>query len=120
MIKNTSKNTIIAKKTKPCNSLNEKALGLMFSKRDQDMGLIFNFESMQKISIHMLFVFYPIDILWLDDNNKVVWIKKNLAPFCLYYEPKFKARFMIEVVSGTIEKTNTEIGDTLFWDENIG
>jgi uncharacterized membrane protein (UPF0127 family) len=109
MLKNITKNTIISKKLKFCNSLFSKATGLMFSKK-KDRALVFDFFKEKIISLHMLFVFYPIDVLFLDDKKRVVEIKQNLKPFRLY-TPKKKARFVIEVINGVVKSSRTRIGD---------
>ena len=44
----------------------------------------------------MFFVFYPIDILFLNKNKEIVEIKQNLKPFA-FYTPKSKAKYIIEM-----------------------
>ena len=46
----------------------------MFSKQ-KNIVMIFNKEDFH--SIHMFFVFFPIDVLWLDSDKKVVDLKEN-------------------------------------------
>ena len=82
----------------PCTSLWSKAKGLMFSKKKD---LVFIFKNEQYVSLHMLFVFFPIWAIYLDKNKKVTQIK-HLRPFIstangkakyileLTKEPKFK------------------------------
>ena len=60
----------------------------------------------------MFFVFYPIDVLFLDKNKKIVEIKENFKPFTLH-NPKNKAQYIIELPKGTIKQTKTGIGDTI-------
>jgi len=60
----------------------------------------------------MLFVFYPIDVLFLDKNKIVVEIKENFMPFA-FYTPKNKAQYVTELPKGTIKKSKTEIGDKI-------
>ncbi len=107
MLKN--KNKILTKKAKVYQNIFSKALGLMFSK---PKTLIFIFKKEKIIPLHMLFVFYPIDILFLNQNKKIVEIKENLKPFT-FYTPKNKAKYVIELPNQTIQKTNTELGDTI-------
>ena len=75
------------------NSVLGKARGLMFSRKKD---LMFVFDKEKKISLHMFFVFFPIDVLFLDTDKKIVEIKKNFKPFS-YYRPKNKARYVIEL-----------------------
>ena len=60
----------------------------------------------------MLFVFYPIDVLFLNKNKIVVEMKENFMPFSLY-TPNKKALYIIELPKNTIQKTKTEVGNKI-------
>jgi len=60
----------------------------------------------------MFFVFYPIDVIFLDKNKIIVEIKENFKPFT-FYTPKNKAKYIIELKNNTIKETNTKIGDII-------
>ena len=60
----------------------------------------------------MFFVFYPIDVLFLDKNKIVAEMKENFRPFA-FYNPKNKAMYIIELPKGAIKKSKTEIGDEI-------
>ena len=60
----------------------------------------------------MFFVFYPIDVLFLDKNKIVVDKKERFMPFA-FYKSKRKAMYAIEMPNGTLKKTKTEIGDKI-------
>ncbi len=109
-IMNKTRNLAIAKKTRLCRTVASKCLGLMFSGKDDDLGLIFCFDKAQVIPIHMLFVFYSIDLIYLDKARKIVEIKRNLKPFS-FYVPKSKASYLIETVSG--RAGTSRIGDII-------
>ena len=83
----------------------------MFSKKT-NKALVFDFYKEKIISLHMLFVFYPIDVLFLSKDKKVVEIKQNLKPFRLY-TPKNKARYVVELLLGTIKKSKTKLEDKI-------
>ena len=114
MIKNLTKNTVISKNIKFCNKPLAKAIGLMFSKKS-DKSLIFVFKKEKIVPLHMLFVFYPIDVLFLNKEKKIVEIKEHFRPFS-FYSPKNKARYIIEMPEGSIGKFNLEISDKLSFD----
>ena len=59
-------------------------------------NLIMVFKDERKISLHNFFVFYPLDILILDENKKIVEIKKNFRPFT-FWSSKNKGRYVIEM-----------------------
>ncbi len=88
----------------------------MFSK---PKTLIFDFGKEKIIPLHMLFVFFPIDVLFLDKNKKVAEIKENFKPFS-FYNPKNKARYIIELPFNTIKNSGTKSGDKIsFWNKNV-
>ncbi|GAF99999.1 unnamed protein product, partial [marine sediment metagenome] len=80
-----------------------------------DKCLIFKFNKEEKWSLHMLFVFFPIDVLWLDKDKKVIDIKENFKPFSLMAKPKEKAKFVVELPVNTIHNTKTKINDEMWF-----
>ena len=60
----------------------------------------------------MFFVFFPIDVIFLNKNKEVVELKQNFRPFSIYF-PKNKAKYIIELPNNTIKQTNTEINDLI-------
>ena len=109
MIKNKTKRTIVAKEAIFCRSLWSKTVGLMFSKQK---SLIFVFCREQYIPIHMIFVFFPIDVVYLDKKKKVVEIKENLKPF-RFYNPKKKATYLVEAAQNAVVASKTRLNDVL-------
>ena len=108
MLKNKTKNQIIAKDYKICSSLLSKTRGLMFSTKK---NLIFEFDKEQKIGLHMLFVFFPIWVYYLDSDKKLIH-KQKLLPFISATNPKFKSKYVLEL----IEEADIDIGNTVDWD----
>ena len=108
---NKSKKESLSTKEKYCNHLFSKAKGLMFSK-NMTHSLIFPYRKEQFIHVHMFFVFYPIDILWLDKNKEVVELREQVRPFRFIWANK-KSQYLIELPSNTLSKTNTEVGDVV-------
>ncbi len=94
----------------------QKMKGLMFEDPKRfDYALIFVLprESVVNASIHMLFVFFPIDVVYLSRERKVVDIVKNLQPFALGYAPKKPAKFFVELPAGKAK--GIKIGHELEW-----
>lgn len=112
MIKNITKNKILANKTRLCKNFLNKSIGLIFHKKLKDKGLIFIYNKEEKVSLHMIFVFFPIDIIYLNRNKKVIEMKENFRPFS-FYTPGKKARYILELPEKTIKKTKTMIGDRI-------
>ena len=109
LIVNTTKQKVLARKFRNCESEFSKIKGLMFTKNFPH-ALVFDMKKEKVINLHMFFVFYPIDVLWLDSNKRIVYLKKNFIPFTFTMMNK-KARYIIELEKGTISRTKTSVGD---------
>jgi len=103
MIKN--KNKIISQKEKYCTNLFSCGWGLMFSSR---RNLVMVFDEEKKIKLHNWFVFYPIDVLVLDANKRIVEIKKDFKPFRFWNSAR-KGKYVVELGFSSSYK----IGDRL-------
>jgi uncharacterized protein len=112
MIKNKTKGTVLANHSNVSSSFIFKFRGLMFSRKINDFGLVFVFHENTKISLHMFFVFFTIDVLFLDKDRKIIEIKEGFKPFALYF-PKKEFMYVVELPPGTIRKSKTEINDTI-------
>ncbi len=110
-IVNLSRKTVVSSRRRLVSSVLGKAWGLMLSRRVKT-SLVFVLGSEQKIALHMLFVFCPIDVLLLDRNKKVVELKENLKPFAFYTGRK-KAKYVIELPAGSIRSSRTRVGDMI-------
>jgi len=76
-----------------CKSFLSQARGLMFRGKH---NLVMAFPHEKKISLHMFFVFYPIDVLILNKNKEIVEIKKNFKPFTIW-NSKEKGKYVVEL-----------------------
>ena len=112
-IKNITKKALLSENAKVCENIFSKAWGLMFSRKPK--ALVFIFKKEKIVPLHMLFVFFPIDVLFLDKNKEIVEIKEGLMPFA-FYTPKKKSTYIIELPEGTIKETKTNIGDRIGFD----
>jgi uncharacterized membrane protein (UPF0127 family) len=106
-VENTTKKILLSKKAKFCKTIFSRALGLMFSQKPKT--LIFVFKKEKIIPLHMFFVFYPIDVLFLDKNKIVIEKKENFKPFTFYTSTK-KAKYAIELPKEIIKKSKTNLG----------
>ena len=63
-------------------------------------------------SIHMLFMRFSIDVIFVDRKNKVVGVVHQIQPFRMspYF---FRANKAIEISPGIINKTQTIVGDEI-------
>lgn len=116
MLYNISKKKIIIKKIKLADTELKQAIGLMFSRRSKfNYCLIFTrpTSSILGSSIHMMFVFYPITVIFLDENKKVVDIKKKAIPFW-FYAPKKPAKYILEMPTST-NLSFVKVNDRFKW-----
>jgi len=93
----------------------QRTKGLMFEDiRKFDYALIFEFprESRISASLHMIFVFFPIDVLFLDKGKKVV-DKITLNPFTPNYTPKYNAKYVVELPKGKAKPI--KLGEKVSW-----
>ena len=111
MIKNKTKKTILTRKKHICSSFFCKLTGLMFKRQLKDNSMIFIFNKMKPLSVHMFFVFFQIDILFLNSSKKVVFLKKNFLPFTFLMP--INAKYVLECPKGTITKSKTAINDLI-------
>jgi uncharacterized membrane protein (UPF0127 family) len=102
-ILNLSRSSIISGEAKAAKSFFSRLRGLMFS-NPRDLVLVSPKESIEHSSIHMLFMRFPIDVLWLDEGMKVVDMARNVPPFQLFkpgtwriYRPAKDAKYVVEI-----------------------
>lgn len=116
---NKTKNKVLCDKALICSGL-LKYLGLMFSlplKKHQ--GIILQISSRDKpnLGIHMLFVFFKISAIWLNQKNKIVKIAKAY-PFISILTCKESSSKILECPTKVIDKKLVNIGDELEFLEN--
>ena len=89
--------------------------GLMF--QDQlplDQGMIFVFEKPGLYSLWMLNMQFALDMIWFDQDGKVIHIETNVPPCqtpleittCQSVIPEGDAVYVLEVTSGFVEQNN--------------
>jgi uncharacterized protein len=109
MISNLTHNTRIASRVKIAKDPWARMKGLLGAK-DFSPGEALIITHCQ--SIHMFFMKFPIDVIFCDRQDRVVGLCLDIKPFCL--SPIFfKASYAIELPSGTITASQTQIGDQI-------
>ncbi len=90
--------------------------GLMFRDHLPKGGaLLFIFEKAGPYTFWMKNCKFPIDIIWMDENKKIIHIAKDTPPCtsdpCPTYGPKQKkALYVLEVAAGFSKKENLRLG----------
>lgn len=114
---------IILQKARWCDSFGGKLRGLTFRRQppgpqaDCDgIVLVEKGESRLNTAIHMLFVFFDLGVLWVNDKGRVV-DKKVARAWRPVYAPRAPARYVIEADPAIIERV--ELGDPLRFEEVV-
>jgi len=114
---NKTKNFVISYEIFIAESFISRMKGLMLSDK-KDLVLVSPREDIVASCIHMFFMLYPIDVIWLDSTKKVVDLKRRVLPFnplnpktWRIYKPRKRAKYVIELGNGDVK--NTEIGDSI-------
>jgi uncharacterized protein len=110
-VKNETRKTVIAAKSKIADSLLGRSVGLMFSK-PTDAAMVLKFPRDTLINLHTYFVFFPIDIVFVNNKMRVVETVESMKPFKTY-STKRKSKFVIELPSGTVKKSKTKLKDRI-------
>ncbi len=95
--------TLFVKETK---NLKEKITGLIGKSKPQALMIKTHF------GIHTFGLKFPIDVLILNKNNKVVSIKKNLLPNRIFVWNPLHER-ILELPAGTIDKNKIKISSII-------
>ncbi len=114
MLYNQTKKKKITSNVVLCKNIFSHGSGLMFRSRKsvKDKAWVFAFHRPRQVSLTMFFVFFPIDVLFLDDSKKIVELKKNLRPFG-FYTPKHKVKYVVELKEETVKNKKIKLNDVL-------
>ena len=76
------------------------------------VGLLFIFDILDMHGIWMKDMNFPIDIIWFDENKKIVSIEKNVEPstYPNVFIPSQNALYVLELNAGDVELYGIEIG----------
>lgn len=99
----------------------DRAMGLMFRPSlPLDHGMLFLFEQPDFHGIWMKNCKFPIDILWLDEERKVVHVAEGVPPCtakedknCPVYSPLRRASYVVELNSGQARREKVIVGSTI-------
>jgi len=98
----------------------KRAKGLMFREiLEKDSGMLFIFPVTGKHSFWMANTKIALDIIWINTNKEIVYIKENTPPcasvtnLCKSYKPSKEAKYVLEVNSGWVKNNNIKLGDSI-------
>jgi uncharacterized membrane protein (UPF0127 family) len=96
----------------------DRERGLMFRQElGQDTGMLFVFDEPGPHAFWMKNTLIPLDMLWLDDNGKIVSMAESAQPCktaeCPTYPSRAASSYVLEVNAGFAKKHHLRVGDTL-------
>ncbi len=92
----------------------ERAQGLMYrEKMDENQGMLFVFEGEDIHAFWMKNMKFPIDIIWLDAQKRIVHLEAEVPPCaadpCPSYIPKATAMYVLELKNGAAARHRLEL-----------
>ena len=97
--------------------LMSKGLSVKDQLRENE-SMLFIFEEPLRHTFWMKDMKFPIDIIWLDSNGKIVHIEENLMPcplvlICPSYAPNADSQYVLETIAGFAQRHNISLGTTI-------
>jgi len=83
----------------------------------RNYGMFFIFDYVDYQNIWMKDMLFPIDIIWIDGNSKIVHIEKNVSPdtYPKIFTAPVKARYVLELNAGMSELYDLKIGKKIIF-----
>lgn len=94
----------------------DQEIGLAkFSSLPENEGMLFIFNKPDTYSFWMKDMKFPIDIIWISEDFKIIHIEKSLSPdtYPQGYAPKDKALYVLEVNAGFSDTHSFTIGESV-------
>jgi uncharacterized protein len=78
-----------------------------------DQGMLFIFPKEELHGFWMKDMTFPIDIIWIDSNLKIVHIEKNISPdtYPKIFSPATKNLYVLEIMAGQTDFLKINVGD---------
>ena len=95
-----------------------QAQGLMYRENlPERTGMLFLFETAEPHHFWMKNTMIPLDMIWMDDAGKVLYVSANTPPCkadpCATYGPDGPARQVLEIAGGMAAKEKVAVGVSL-------
>lgn len=100
----------------------QREKGLMYrTKLDKNQAMLFIFPKTYAWPFWMKNTLIPLDIIWLDQDQKIVYLLKNLKPcpkgssYCPSYFPPntIKSKYVLELNAGQIDAIGLKLDEHL-------
>ena len=95
----------------------EMSTGLMNRKTvAENSGMLFVLQGQNEIAMWMEDTYIPLDMIFVNQDNKIIWIYKNAEPLSTQLirpQTDEPLSAVIEVNAGDVDKNGIKIGDTV-------
>jgi uncharacterized membrane protein (UPF0127 family) len=80
-----------------------------------DTGMIFIFDTPDNYGFWMQKMNFPLDIIWISSDYRIVHIEKNLSPetYPTVYYPNAPSKYVLEISGGLADENDIKIGDLI-------
>jgi uncharacterized protein len=118
---NRTRATVICQRLEDAGGLSGQSRGLLGrSGLEPDQGMLFETGRFTPFMwMHMFFMRFPIDIVFLDRRGRVVKINCALKPWRVS-SMVFGARKALELAAGAAVRSGTEVGDQIDIEDELG
>jgi uncharacterized membrane protein (UPF0127 family) len=112
--KNQTRGTTLCERLENAGGLSGQSKGLLgLDGLDPDSGMLFETGRFTPFMwMHMFFMRFAIDIVFLDRRDRVIKINRSLKPWRVS-SMAFGARRALELSSGAADRSETRVGDTI-------
>ena len=86
---------------------------LFYFNQTKNNGMLFIFSNEDYYNFWMMNTTISLDMIWINKDMEIVHIEKNAQPCfinCKIYSPKEKAKYVLEVNAGFVDKHKIEVG----------
>jgi uncharacterized protein len=92
----------------------ERQRGLQFRRfLKSDEGMLFIFDTSGRHSFWMKNTWIPLDVIWMDDERRIVYIEHNVPPCdidpCPRYAPDKFAFYVLEINAGVANRLGIQL-----------
>ncbi len=81
----------------------------------ENKGMLFIFDEEGVYKFWMKNTLIPLDMIWIDENGKIIYIEKNALPCdiptCPAFGPESSSKYVLEVNGGYTERHKINVGD---------
>ena len=116
---NRTRGSILCERLEQAATSRERSRGLLGRhKLEPGAGMLFAASRFTPfLWMHMFFMRFPIDIVFLDRDSKVLKINRRLMPWRLS-SVVFGARHALEIEAGSAERSRTQVGDQIMLEDS--